>query len=76
MKLHGNVTLIQAAQQCYVAIDNFIPSNVLPFAISECPKFHKLRQVARCLGPNYTPLNRHLVGEKLMVCSSNNHLQT
>jgi hypothetical protein len=66
MKLHGTSTSIEAAQQCHVAIADFISSNALPISISECPKFRTLLKVARELGPNYTPPDCRAVGGKLL----------
>jgi len=66
LKLYGNTIRIESAQQCHIAIADFICSNALPFSITECPKFRKVIEVARFLGPNYRPPDRRLVGGKLM----------
>ncbi len=66
MQLYGNEIRIESADCCHIAIVNFICSNALPFSISKCPKFQKICEVARGLGPNYRPPDHWLLGRKLM----------
>jgi hypothetical protein len=66
MKLYGNKIKLESGECCHIAIADFICSNALPFSLSECPKFCKVLEVARGLGPNYQPPDRQLLGGRLM----------
>ena len=58
LKLYGNEILADAGQSFHIVIADFIHSNALPFSLEECPKFRRILEVARNLGPNYTPPDR------------------
>jgi hypothetical protein len=65
MKLCGNAINPNAPACMDVAIANFIHSHCLPFSLAGDPKFMKIIEEARNLGPSYTPPDRHDIGGKL-----------
>jgi hypothetical protein len=55
LKLYGNAILHEANQQMHVAIAAFIHGSALPFCMAQDPNFLNIIQIARNLGPRYTP---------------------
>jgi hypothetical protein len=55
MMLCGNQISPNASQVAHIAAANFLISCGLPFSLSEDPKFMRIFEVGRNLGPNYKP---------------------
>ena len=66
MMLCGNRITTNASQVADIAAADFLISCGLPFSLSEDPKFKRLFEVGRNLGPNYKPPDRRAVSGKLM----------
>jgi hypothetical protein len=68
MKLfsRGNEITSHASQLTDIAVADFIMSNALPFSLSEDPKFRRVLEVAKNLGPNYKTPDRRAIGGKLL----------
>jgi hypothetical protein len=62
-----------AAQHMDIAIADFMHSHMLPFSLTECPKFLKLLETAKTLGTGYLPPNwRKMSGQLLDVLHDTN----
>jgi len=44
-----------AGQQVDIVVADFMHSHMLPFSLTECPKFLKLLNMAKSLGRGYLP---------------------
>jgi len=66
LMLCGNQITPNASQAADIAAADFLISCGLPFSLSEDPKFKRLFECGRNLGPNYKPPNRRAVSGKLM----------
>ena len=66
LMLCGNQITPNASQVADIAAADFLISCGLPFSLSEDPKFKRLFECGRNLGPNYKPPNRRAVSGKLM----------
>ena len=64
--LCGNQITPNASQIADVAAADFLISCGLPFVLSEDPKFKRLFEVGRNLGPNYKPPDQRAVSGRLM----------
>ena len=63
---HGNEITSNAAQLTDIAIADLIMSNALSFSLSKDPKFRRVLEVAKNLGPNYKTPDRRAIGGKLL----------
>jgi len=60
-----------AGQRINIADANFMHSHILPFSLTECPKFLKLLNTAKTLGTGYLPPDRRkMSGPLLDMCST------
>ncbi len=60
-----------AGQRINIAGANFMHSHILPFSLTECPKFLKLLNTAKTLGTGYLPPDRRkMSGPLLDMCST------
>ena len=66
MMLCGNQISPNASQVADIAAADFLISCGLPFSLSEDPKFKRIFEVGRNLGPNYKPPDRGAVSGRLM----------
>ena len=66
LMLCGNQITPNASQIAGVAAADFLISCGLPFVLSEDPKFKRLFEVGRNLGPNYKPPDQRAVSGRLM----------
>jgi hypothetical protein len=56
--LYGNAIIPEATQQMHIAIAAFIHGSALPFSMAQDPNFLNIIQIARNLGPRYSPPDR------------------
>ena len=66
LKLYGNAILPEANQQMHIAIATFIHGSALPFSMARDPNFLDIIDIARNLGPRYTPPDRQMVSCSLL----------
>ena len=66
LKLYGNAILPEANQQMHIAIAAFIHGSALPFSMARDPNFLNIIDIARNLGPRYTPADRRMVSCNLL----------
>ena len=55
-----------AGQRMDIAVANFMHSHMLPFSLTECPKFLKLLETAKSLGTGYLPPDRRKMSGPLL----------
>ncbi len=55
-----------AGHRTDIAVANFKHSHMLPFPLTECPKFLKLLLTAKSLGRGYLPPDRRTMSEPLL----------
>ena len=66
MRLCGNSVDPAASARMNVAIADFIHSHLLPFNIAGDPKLMRIIDIARTLGPAYTPPHRNEISGSLL----------
>ena len=66
LKLYGNAICPEAPQQMHIAIAAFFHGNALPFCMAQDPNFLHIIDIARNLGPRYTPPDRGMVSGRLL----------
>jgi len=66
LKLYGNAIRPEANQQMHIAIAAFIHGSALPFNVAQDPNFLNIIDIARNLGPRYTPPDRRCVSGPLL----------
>jgi hypothetical protein len=55
-----------AGQRMDIAIANFMHSHILPFSLTECPKFLKVLETAKSLGTGYLPPDQRKMSGSLL----------
>ena len=55
-----------AGQRMDIAVADFMHSHMLPFSLTECPKFLKLLNTAKSLGTGYLPPDRRKMSGTLL----------
>jgi hypothetical protein len=66
LKLYGNAIIPEATQQMHIAIAAFIHGRALSFSMARNPNFLNIIQIARNLGPRYSPPDRRSVSGHLL----------
>jgi hypothetical protein len=66
LKLYGNAILPETNQQMHIAIAAFIHGSALPFRMTGDPNFLNIIDIARNLGPRYTPPDQRMVSGSLL----------